>query len=111
MNSAHVKSLPALRSVLSLLAFAAAGAISPAEAAPESSSTLSPAQRAREMIRRGEHRGTTRGLALGYVQCNLVIVPQADAYAFLLYCQRNQRACPVIEVLDTGSWEPKLSAP
>jgi uncharacterized protein YcsI (UPF0317 family) len=63
------------------------------------------------MIRRGEYRGTTRGVALGYVQCNLVIVPEADAYAFLLYCQRNQRACPIIEVLDTGGWEPKMSAP
>jgi uncharacterized protein YcsI (UPF0317 family) len=107
MNSAPTRFRLALGSVLWLLAFTAAGAVN----AAESSSTVSPAQRAREMIRRGEHRGTTRGLALGYVQCNLVIVPQADAYAFLLYCQRNQRACPVIEVLDTGSWEPKLSAP
>ena len=108
MNFAHLRFRPALRSVLSVLAYATAGTVFAAEATPPA---LSSAQRAREMIRRGEHRGTTRGLALGYVQCNLVIVPKADAYEFLLYCQRNQRACPVIEVLDTGSWEPKLSAP
>lgn len=84
---------------------------SAAEIPATASAPSSPAQLARAKIRRGEHRGTTRGVALGYVQCNLVIVPQSDAYAFLLYCQRNQRACPVIEVLDAGSWEPKLSAP
>src|ERR1044071_5627071 len=68
---------------------------------------LTPAQAARLAIRTGKHTGTSRGLAMGYVQCNLVILPKAQAYDFLLYCQRNQRACPVIEVLDTGSWEPK----
>src|SRR5687768_1914332 len=79
----------------------------PSAAAPRPS----PAQLARKAIREGRHPGTSRGLAMGYVQCNLVIVPQAQAYDFLLYCQRNQRACPVIEVLDVGSWEPKMSAP
>jgi len=48
---------------------------------------------------------------MGYVQCNLVVVQQSLAYEFLLYCQRNQRSCPVVDVLDTGSWEPKRSAP
>lgn len=33
------------------------------------------------------------------------------AYEFLLYCQRNQRACPVIEVLDAGDATPHLTAP
>jgi uncharacterized protein YcsI (UPF0317 family) len=72
---------------------------------------LSSSQRARLEIRERRHTGTTRGLAMGYVQCNLVILPQPLAYEFLLYCQRNQRSCPVIEVTDTGSWEPKLTAP
>src|SRR5687767_4996728 len=39
---------------------------------------LTPAQAARLAIRAGKHRGTSRGLAMGYVQCNLVIVPQAQ---------------------------------
>jgi uncharacterized protein YcsI (UPF0317 family) len=72
---------------------------------------LSPAQTARCDIREGRHRTTTRGLALGYVQCNLVILPQALAGEFLLYCQRNSRACPVLEVTDPGSFEPKQLAP
>ena len=72
---------------------------------------MTPAQKARLDIRERRHTGSTRGLALGYVQCNLAIVPQALAFEFLLYCQRNARACPVLEVCDPGSPEPKQLAP
>lgn len=72
---------------------------------------MTPARQARRAIREKRHTGTTRGLALGYVQCNLAIVPQALAFEFLLYCQRNARACPVLEVCDPGSPEPKQLAP
>lgn len=72
---------------------------------------MTPAQRARLDIREKRHTGTTRGLALGYVQCNLAVVPEALAFEFLLYCQRNARACPVLEVCDPGSWEPRQLAP
>lgn len=73
--------------------------------------TLSPPQQARADIRAGRHTGSTRGLALGYVQCNLVILRRALAYDFLVYCQRNQRACPVLEVTDPGDPEPRRLAP
>lgn len=72
---------------------------------------LSPAQQARLDIRAKRHTGTTHGLALGYVVCNLVIVRQALAFEFLLYCQRNPKACPVLEVTDPGNCEPKRLAP
>lgn len=72
---------------------------------------MTPAQRARMDIRGKRHTGTTRGLALGYVQCNLAAVPRALAFDFLLYCQRNARACPVLEVCDPGSCEPRQLAP
>ena len=68
-------------------------------------------QRIRALIRTGAITGTSRGLALGYVQCNLVILDRAHAYDFLLFCQRNQRACPVLEVCDTGQPEPRQLAP
>ncbi len=55
--------------------------------------------------------GPTRGVALGFVQCNLVILRQELAYEFLLYCQRNQKACPVLEVCDAGDPEPRRIAP
>lgn len=72
---------------------------------------MTPAQRARLDIREKRHTGTTRGLAPGYVQCNLAVVPQKLAFEFLLYCQRNARACPVLEVCDPGSPEPRQLAP
>ena len=72
---------------------------------------MTPAQRARHDIRDKRHTASTRGLAPGYVQCNLAVVPQALAFEFLLYCQRNARACPVLEVCDPGSPEPRQLAP
>ena len=70
-----------------------------------------PAQIARSQIRSSEHTGITYGLAPDYVQCNLVILKAKHAYEFLVFCQRNQRACPVLEVTETGSYEPKRIAP
>lgn len=72
---------------------------------------MTPAQRARLEIREKRHAGTTRGLAMGYVQCNLAIVPQALAFELMLYCHRNARACPVLEVCDPGDPEPRQLAP
>ena len=72
--------------------------------------TLQPAA-FRQMCREGRYSGATRGVALGYLQCNLVVIREPYAYEFLLYCQRNQRACPVLEVCDKGSPEPKRLAP
>ena len=72
---------------------------------------MTEAQAARLAIREKRHTGPTRGLAMGYVQCNLAVVPKADAFDFLLYCQRNHKACPVLEVCDPGDPEPKRLAP
>jgi len=68
-------------------------------------------QRVRAEIRAGRITGTSRGLAHGFVQCNVAILPKEFALDFLLYCQRNQRACPVLEVTDPGSPVPKKLAP
>jgi uncharacterized protein YcsI (UPF0317 family) len=68
-------------------------------------------QRVRADIRAGRITGTSRGLAHGFVQCNLAILPKEYAFDFLLYCQRNQRACPVLEVTDPGSPVPRSLAP
>jgi uncharacterized protein YcsI (UPF0317 family) len=65
----------------------------------------------RGLIRRGELVRPTAGMAEGFVQANLVIVPQALAYDFLLFAQRNPKPCPVLDVTDAGSAEPKLMAP
>jgi uncharacterized protein YcsI (UPF0317 family) len=68
-------------------------------------------QQVRSMIRQGRWRKPTAGLAPGYVQANLVVLPRELAYDFLLFAQRNPKPCPVIEVTDTGSPEPRLTAP
>jgi uncharacterized protein YcsI (UPF0317 family) len=73
--------------------------------------TLSEPQRIRAEIRAKRITGTSRGLAHGFVQTNLAILPKAYAFDFLLYCQRNQRACPVLEVTDPGSPIPRKLAP
>ena len=68
-------------------------------------------ERVRREIRSGRLTGTSRGLAAGFVQCNLAILPREFAFDFMLYCQRNQRACPVLEVCDPGHPVPHRLAP
>ncbi len=62
-------------------------------------------------IRAGRLNAVTAGLAPGYVQANLAVLPKEQAYDFLLFCQRNPRPCPLIEVTDAGSPEPVGVAP
>ncbi len=61
--------------------------------------------------RRGAWTRTTAGLAPGYAQANVVILPESEAFDFLRFAQRNPKPCPVIEVLEPGDPEPKLTAP
>lgn len=65
----------------------------------------------REDIRAGKLTRVTAGLAQNYVQANLAVLPRAQAYDFLLFCQRNPKSCPLIEVCDEGSPEPAGVAP
>ena len=71
---------------------------------------LSPAE-VRRFIRSGEYTGQTSGLCPGYAQANLVVLPKEYAYDFLLFAQRNPKACPLLEVTDTGSRLLKDIAP
>ena len=50
----------------------------------------------RQRIREGAHSGNTSGLAPGYVQCNIVILPAEWANDFLRFCQLNPKPCPLI---------------
>ncbi|MBR61908.1 MAG: DUF1445 domain-containing protein [Dehalococcoidia bacterium] len=65
----------------------------------------------RNLIRNGEVDKSTAGMAPGYVQANLVIVPKDLAFEFLLFCNRNPKPCPVLEVTEAGSYEPVILAP
>src|SRR6476620_7951690 len=53
----------------------------------------------------------TRNQCPGYVQVGLVALPRAQALDFMIFCRRNQKACPVIEVVEAGQVEPRKSAP
>jgi uncharacterized protein YcsI (UPF0317 family) len=65
----------------------------------------------RAAIRAGEWTRPTAGLALGRVQANLVVLPEGLAYDFLRFCVANPKPCPVVEVTEAGSPEPRASAP
>ena len=62
-------------------------------------------------MRAGEIDTFTPGMAPGHVQANLVILPGDLAFDFLLFCQRNPKPCPLLEVVEAGSTEPKTFAP
>jgi uncharacterized protein YcsI (UPF0317 family) len=62
-------------------------------------------------IRQGRWDRPTAGLAPGYAQANLAILPYADAFDFLRFAQRNPKPCPILEVLDAGDPIPRLTAP
>ncbi len=65
----------------------------------------------RQACREGAWDGPTCGEAPGFAQANLVILPADWAFDFLLFCQRNPRPCPLIEVTAPGGWRPTQSAP
>lgn len=60
----------------------------------------------RALCRSGQWRQSTAGAAAGFVQANLVILPAEYAFDFLLFCQRNPKPCPLVEVLEPGVTEP-----
>ena len=55
--------------------------------------------------------GPTPGLAAGFVQANLVLLPRDWAFDFLLFCQRNPKPCPLLDVTEAGDPEPRSVAP
>ena len=63
----------------------------------------------RERIRSGQWRGQTSGAARGYVQANLVMMPREAAFDFLMFCVRNPKPCPVLDVLEAGETEPSIA--
>jgi uncharacterized protein YcsI (UPF0317 family) len=73
-------------------------------------STASPSE-IRQAIRDGHLTDHTVGMAAGYIQANLVILPKEHAYDFLIFCVRNPKPCPLIDVTDAGSPVPLLAAP
>jgi uncharacterized protein YcsI (UPF0317 family) len=80
-------------------------------ATTEQSAELATGVAVREACRSGTLTGPTSGFAAGFTQANLVIVPHAAAFEFLLFCQRNPKPCPVLEVTEPGDYVPRRFAP
>jgi uncharacterized protein YcsI (UPF0317 family) len=76
---------------------------SPEQARPRTDA----ASELRRKIRGGWCRPTTNH-APGYVQANLVILPEVLAGDFLRFCQRNPKPCPLLAVSEPG--DPRLPA-
>jgi uncharacterized protein YcsI (UPF0317 family) len=68
-------------------------------------------QQIRQRCRKGRWAKPTSGLAPGFAQANMVILDRRLAFDFLLFCQRNTKPCPVLEVLESGEKEPIRTAP
>jgi uncharacterized protein YcsI (UPF0317 family) len=63
----------------------------------------------RRLIRRRRWTGATSGASRGYIQANLVMLPQEQAFDFLLFCVRNPKPCPLLDVLEPGRFEPSIA--
>ena len=72
---------------------------------------VSTVQALRAAIARGEWKKPTSGLAQGFTQANVVILPKKYAFDFLLFCGRNERPCPVIDVCESGIVAPPVAGP
>ena len=72
---------------------------------PESPSDL------RSLMRNERLISQTSGMAPGHVQANLAILTADLAFDFLLFCNRNPKPCPIIEVIEAGKTEPSLTSP
>jgi len=62
----------------------------------------------RRAIRERRHAGHTAGLAPGYVQGNVCILPLEYAEEFRLFCERNPKPCPLLAMSEPGN--PRLPA-
>ena len=56
----------------------------------------------RNLIRSGKFKGQTAGLSKNMLQTNLIILEKKFALDFMIFCQRNPKACPLVGVTNVG---------
>ncbi len=69
---------------------------------PNGANAAETAQALRLQFRLGSLTEQTSGLAPGFLQANLAILPSNAAADFLLYCTRNPKPCPLLSVSNPG---------
>jgi uncharacterized protein YcsI (UPF0317 family) len=65
----------------------------------------------RAAVRAGQWRRATHGLARGFVQADLAIVPASMADEFRQFCEANPKPCPVLGITALGDHEVPGIAP
>lgn len=70
--------------------------------------TATDGRAARALSRNGGWTGPTTGMAPGFVQANLVLLPAEHAGDFHRFCQANPKPCPVLGISEAG--DPALPA-
>lgn len=65
----------------------------------------------RSIVRRGEWTGSSLGVCRGYAVADMAIVPKEYAFEFFLFCHRNPRVSPLLDVTEAGSPRPLSVAP
>lgn len=65
--------------------------------------TFTTAKELRQACREQRFNAPTAGLATGYMQANLAVLPADWAMDFMLFAQRNPKPCPLLEVGEIGS--------
>ena len=75
----------------------------------ENDSDFTIAEEFRKNCRDRIHTTSTSGCCVDFVQVNAIFLPQEYSYDFLLFCQRNPKPCPLLEV--TSSLSADILAP
>lgn len=65
----------------------------------------------RKLSAKGDFCKPTAGFCDGYVQANMVALPQKYALDFEAFCRKNAKPCPLLEIIGPGSSESTLLAP
>ncbi|MBM7649628.1 uncharacterized protein YcsI (UPF0317 family) [Bacillus ectoiniformans] len=52
---------------------------------------------------------TTSGMCDNYLQTNIIILPEEYAEEFRLFCERNPKSCPLVDVLEKGEYRPAVA--
>jgi uncharacterized protein YcsI (UPF0317 family) len=65
----------------------------------------------RDLVRADKFTSPTTGLAAGFVQTNVVILPADAAAEFAEFCRMNDRPCPLVAQTEPGNPVPTSAAP
>ncbi|MGK0292321.1 MAG: hypothetical protein ACI9U1_000701 [Porticoccaceae bacterium] len=57
----------------------------------------------RRLVRQAKWKEPTAGMAPGFIQGNVVILPEAYAADFMQYCLNNPKPCPLLGISKAGS--------